>query len=199
MNKRFKSIGKKEKLIKKYDLKDKKILLFLGGLKPRKNISFLLKVISKLNYPRLRLLICGSGGLYKKLMRQVEKLKIKDKVIFTGFIPEKEKVDYYNLADIFLFPSKKEGFGMPIIEAGACGIPPIASNVSSLRELVVDGRTGYLAKLNDIDDWKQNIERLLRDENLRKKMGQSARKFSQKFSWQKAAQKQIKIYLHLRG
>ena len=80
------------------------------------------------------------------------------------------------------------------MEAAACGVPSIASDVSSLKEIVINNETGYLAKLNNIDDWKQKIERLLKNENLRKKMGQSARKYSQNFSWKKVAKKQLLIY-----
>jgi len=194
IEKKFKPLPRKSELIKKYKLKKRKVLLFLGRLEPRKNIAFILQFIRRINDPNLKLLICGKGSLYQDLINKAEKLKVKDKVIFTGFIPEEEKVDYYNLADIFLFPSKKEGFGFSVVEAAACGVPSVVSEVSSLKEIVINGKTGYLAKLNDVDDWKQKIKRLLRDESLRKKMGQSARKFSQNFSWQKSAKKQIEIY-----
>lgn len=193
----FKPKKKREDLIEKYSLENKKVCLFLGGLKQRKNVGFLLKVMTRIKLPNVKLLIGGGGGLYKKLNNQAKKLWIQDKVIFPGFIPENEKVDYYNLADIFLFASKKEGFGMPVIEAAACGIPTVASDVSSLKELIIDGKTGYLVRLNDLDDWKKKIEKLLKNDNLRKKMAKAAQKFSQKFSWNTNIRKQIKIYKKL--
>lgn len=185
---------KKQSLIKLYDLTGKIVLLFLGGLKPRKNLTFLLRLMTQLKNKNLKLLICGSGNLRNNLENLSKRLGIEDKIIFTGFIKETDKVDYYNLADIFLFPSLKEGFGMPVIEAAACGVPVIASNISSLKELIIDRQTGYLPKLNDINDWKLKIEKLLGNEDLRKNMGKEAQKFSHKFSWQKCAQQQIKIY-----
>lgn len=194
---KFKPMEKKENLVKKHNLKNKKVLLFLGGLKVRKNVDFLLRLVSKLDWENIKLLVVGRGGLYKQLVKTAKRLAIEDKVIFTGFVPEKQKTDFYNLADLFLFPSQKEGFGMPVIEVGACGVPSIASNVSSLKELVINGKTGYLAKFNDINDWKNKIEELLSNESLRKKMGQKAQKFSQNFSWDKTAKKQIAIYKRL--
>lgn len=197
VEKKFKRQEKDQKLIKRYSLKNKKVLLFLGELKPRKNVELLLKVTSKLSLSNVKLLICGKGKLYKQLINQVKKLKIEDKIIFTGFVSEGQKVDYYNLADIFLFPSLKEGFGMPVIEAARCAVPSIVSDVSSLKALVLDGKTGYLARLNDVNDWKTKIEKLLKDDSLRKKMAKYAEEFSQNFSWEKTAKKQIEIYRKL--
>lgn len=190
----FKKNKKSDSLFKKHNLKAGKTLLFMGGLKRRKNISFLLKVMSKINDPSFKLIICGQGSLYYALVKQARELKITKRVIFSGFIREKEKTDYYNLADIFVMPSLKEGFGLSVLEAAACGVPSVASNISSLKEIVLDSRTGYLAKVNDINDWKTKIEKLLEDDQLRKRMGQSAQEFSQNFSWGKTAKQQIKIY-----
>lgn len=191
---KFRPKRKREDLVFKYKLKNKKTLLFLGELKPRKNISFLLKALNDIKVSNIKLVICGSGRLEGKLKNMSKRLNLQNDVIFTGFIPEEDKVDYYSLADIFLFPSKLEGFGMPVIEAAACGIPAIVSDTASLAELVVDGKTGYLAKLNDLNDWKEKIEGLLENDNLRKKMGKEAEKFSKSFSWDKTAQKQTEIY-----
>jgi len=194
VSQKFKPRKKTQKLIQKYISGRTKILLFLGELKPRKNVGFLLDVMSKLKLAKVKLLICGKGSLYRKLVGQVTRLKIQDKVVFTGYIPESQKVAFYNLADVFLFPSRKEGFGMPVIEAAACAVPAVATNTSSLKELIITGKTGYLAEFNDLNDWKVKIEGLLNNNIFRKKMGQSARKFSQNFSWAKTVKKQIEIY-----
>jgi len=194
VNKRFKPKKRNKNLIQKYQLENKKVILFLGGLKRRKNLGFLLELISKIEYHQSKVLIAGSGSLQNRMEQQAERLNIVDKIIFCGFIAEKEKVDYYNLADIFVFPSRKEGFGMPVIEAGACGVPCIASNVYSLKEIIVDGETGFLAELNNISDWKRKMEKLLKNDKLRQRMGENARNFSKNFSWEKCAEKQLKIY-----
>ena len=105
VDKKFKPKMKKDFLLKKYNLKNKKVLLFLGGLKPRKNIGFLLRLMTKIQEENIKLLIVGEGRLKSKLIKIKNKLGLKNKVIFTGFIKEEEKIDYYNLADIFLFPA----------------------------------------------------------------------------------------------
>lgn len=197
VNPHFVPKEKNQKLINKYRLKNKKVLLFLGGLKQRKNIDFLFHLLAKIKYSNLKLLICGSGTLGGKLFLKVKNLGLKDKVVFTGFIPEKEKVDYYNLADIFLSPSLKEGFGLTVLEAASCGIPAIVSKTSSLAEIVINGQTGYLAQLNNLCDWKTKTEKLLANESLRKKIGQAARKFSLQFTWKISAKKQIGLYRRL--
>ncbi len=191
---KYKVCHKKEELIKKYDLMDKKLLLFLGGLKPRKNIEFILKVIKSIDSLDTKLMICGSGPLYKKIKEFIEKTALKQKVILTGYIHEKSKIDYYSLADIFLMPSEREGFGLAVLEAARCGIPSIVSDNSSLRELVIDGKTGYRAQLNDLQDWKIKINKLLNNDRLRRQMGNEAYKFSLQFSWQKCVKQQIDIY-----
>lgn len=120
---KYKPLPKNEKLLEKYNLKNKKVLLFLGQLIERKNIPFLFKVIKKLpnNYV---LMICGDGPLRSQLEKNAP-----DNVIFTGRILEDEKIDYYNLCDVFVYPSLKEGFGLSVAEAISCGKPVIASNV----------------------------------------------------------------------
>lgn len=119
---KYKPAVKNSDLVKKYQLENKKVLLYLGQLIERKNIPFLFNVIKKLpkNYI---LMICGDGPLRANL----EKLAPSN-VVFTGRIPENDKVDYYNLADVFVYPSKKEGFGLSVAEAIACEKPIVASN-----------------------------------------------------------------------
>jgi glycosyltransferase involved in cell wall biosynthesis len=191
---KYKAGSRKEELIRKYDLKNKKLLLFLGGLKSRKNIGFILKVIKSLNYLDVKLMICGSGPLYQKLKELRDKMMLGEQVILTGYVSEKNKLDYYNLADIFLMPSETEGFGLAVLEAARCGIPAIVSDNSSLKEVVVDGQTGYCVQLNNLKDWKIKINKLLSDNSLRKRMGEATWQFSQQFSWQRCAKQQIDIY-----
>lgn len=122
VDEKYKPGPKNPELVKMYDLENKKVLLYLGQLIERKNIPFLFKVIQKLpsNYV---LMICGDGPMKTRL----ENIAPPD-VVFTGKIPEKDKVDFYNLADIFVYPSFNEGFGLSVAEATACGKPVVASN-----------------------------------------------------------------------
>lgn len=202
VNKKYKPQKKDLSLMKKYKLENKIILLYLGGLKPRKNIKFLIKIMKEIKKENINLLICGSGlyGYYLKFL--AKQWNLEKKIIFTGFIKEKEKVKYYNLADIFLLASKKEGFGMIALEAMACGKPVLVSNTSSLPEVIKDNVTGFLAQPENINDWLEKINLLSKNSELRRKMGKAAREYvlranKNKFNWQKAAQQQYDIFKKL--
>lgn len=130
VDKKYQPKPKNINLVNKYGLKDKKVLLYLGQLIKRKNIPFLFKVIKLLpkNYV---LMICGEGKLRETA---------PEGVVFTGKVPEEMKVDYYNLADVFVYPSLKEGFGLSVAEAMACGKPVIASNVPIVENTPLDAK-----------------------------------------------------------
>jgi glycosyltransferase involved in cell wall biosynthesis len=178
-------------LINKLGLKNEKVLMYLGNINPRKNIEFLIKLMKSFKNKNIKLLISGKKN---------NQLRVKQKnIILTGFLPEKQKAGYLKYAHVFLMPSYKEGFGLSVLEAARCGIPAVVSNTSSLKEIVKDGKTGYLARLNNIKDWQVKIEKLLNNDNLRKKMGQNAREFSKQFTWEKSARKQIEIYKKVIG
>lgn len=188
-------------LINKYQLKGKNILLFLGGLKKRKNVSFLIELMTEIGDNTI-LLICGAGEEENTLKAKTKELGVSDKVIFTGFVKENEKNDYYNLADIILFPTLKEGFGLMPLEAGLCGKPTIASKVASVPEVILDGKTGLLANLNERKDWLEKINRLINDKEYRISMGNFAYEYSkkmyvEKFNWDIIAEKYIKLFKSL--
>ena len=173
------------------------LLLYLGSLKPRKNLLFLLDVLAEVrrSEPEVLLIIGGTGAQEDELKAYACGLGLRDSVIFTGYIPEDGKVDYYNLADIFVLPSLLEGFGLVAAEAMACGKPVVASNTSSLPEVVVDGKTGFLADPTCVDDFVAKILRLVRDADLRREMGEKGRAHVlQNFSWEVAARRVLNIY-----
>ncbi len=173
----------------------KKVLLFLGGLKKRKNPVFLINLFKRLNNKDLVLIIAGDGPLRKEMQSRTKKNALSDRVIFTGFVSENKKTDFYNLADIVLLPSLKEGFGMIAAEAGACGKTVIASDNSSLKEIIINGKTGFLAKTNDIDDWIKKINSLIANQSAAKNMGWQARqRIINKFNWNKNIASQLKVY-----
>ncbi len=198
VSREFKRKKKNKQLLKRFNLVDKKVLLFLGGLKERKNPLFLLDVLKKLGKKDVVLLVAGEGSLKKKMVFETKRRGLKRRVVFTGFVKEKEKVDFYNLADVVLLPSNKEGFGMIAAEAQACGRQVIASNNSSLPEVVCDGKGGFLAETNDIDNWLGKIERLLDNDKLKEKMGRQAERYvRKKFSWEKNARIHLQVFREL--
>ncbi|MFC1626988.1 glycosyltransferase family 4 protein [Patescibacteria group bacterium] len=183
----------------KYPKKNKKTtLLFLGGLKPRKNLIFLLKLLKSLNNKNIKLVFAGTGPLLGKLKNKTAELNLQNQVEFLGFIPEKDKVKVYQSADILLLPSLKEGFGMTITEAAACGIPAIGADHYSIKEIIQDNKTGLLAKPNDLNDWKEKTLQLIKSDKLRKQMGAQVQKHVRKtFSWQKNIDIHLKVFKKL--
>jgi glycosyltransferase involved in cell wall biosynthesis len=195
---RFQPGPKPKALIKKYGLENKTVLLFLGGLKSRKNPLFLLEIMRYLDQPNLCLVFAGAGPLLRRLKQKTEKLGLSPRVRFAGFVSESEKVSYYRLADVVLLPSLKEGFGMTIAEAGACAVPAIGSNNSSIKEIILAGKTGYLANTNDINDWTRKLVQLIKSQFQLKKMGRAAQKHvRQQCSWERSIQIHLKIYYQL--
>lgn len=195
---KFRPTYKKRNLVKKYDLTDKFVCLYLGGLKKRKNPVFIIDIARKLKNENITFLICGSGPEFKKMHRLIQLYNLEKRVILAGFVAEEEKVDFYNLADIFLLPSLKEGFGMIVIEAAACGKPGLVSNKSALPETVKDGRNGFVIDL-DLNKWAEKINLLATDELLLKKMSGGAISYSYNFSWEHNVGEHLKIFSRLLG
>ncbi len=178
----------KEEIKEKYGIpKDKPIVLFVGRLEWRKGIHILLKAMKGLD---ALLLIVGKGELEGFLKAYAKKLRIKDKVIFmkeqmNGNLPE-----IYSIADIFVLPSLIEAFGIVLLEAMATEVPVIGTNVGGIPEIIEDGKTGLLVKPNDPFDLRNAINKLLSDENLRKRMGKAGRKeVLSNYSWDIVAEK----------
>lgn len=117
-------------------------ILYLGTLEPRKNISRLLDAYALLkretSLPHQLVVAGAQGWYYQSLERQARALGLQDQIYFTGYVVEEDKPLWYHAADLFVYPSRYEGFGLPVAEAMACGAPVVTSNVSSLPELVGD-------------------------------------------------------------
>jgi len=142
------------RLLERYDLVDRRIMMILcrlHGSERRKGVDELLELLPRLvaREPRLVFLVVGDGDDRARLQRKATGLGIGSHVVFTGFIPENEKVDHYRLADVFVMPSRGEGFGFVFLEALACGVPVVASTADGGREAV---RHGALGRMVDPDD-----------------------------------------------
>ena len=202
INSKFRKIKIKDEdklnLNKKYCLPEKFILYF-GTLEPRKNLIGLIKAyeIFRLNYKSAsdyKLVIAGAPGwLYQKIYKTAKKSIFSNDIIFTGYIEEKDKLYLYNLASLFVYPSFFEGFGFPPLEAMACGIPVITSNISSLPEVV--GDAGIIIDPYNLNDLAFAIKETIYDINLRNYL--ISRGFEQvnKFSWERCAEKTMNFLL----
>lgn len=181
---------------KNYSIEDE-FILYVGGFSPRKNIVGLIQAFSKLNNTfrksNLKLVIAGKQGKSYSLYKETaENLHVADKVIFPGFIPLKHMPIFYNACTLFVYPSLYEGFGLPPVEAMACGAPVIASNITSIPEVVEDA--GILINPYDVDELCIAMNSVIEDKNLRDDLIKKSLNRSLNFSWLKTAEKTISAY-----
>jgi 1,4-alpha-glucan branching enzyme len=194
---RFTPGPKPQRLVERWGLRDHPVLLFLGGLKERKNLFFLLDVYREVarERPEARLVIAGSGPLLDPLKRAADRADLANRVVFAGYVPEAEKVECYRLADLLLFPSSMEGFGFSVGEAMSCGLPVVVSNRGSLPELVLDGEGGFLCDPEDAPAFASRALQLLSDPALREKFGSANReRVDRLFRWDHCAENTKRVY-----
>jgi glycosyltransferase involved in cell wall biosynthesis len=187
-----------EKVRKKYNL-PKDYALYVGTIEPRKNIPFMLEgfALAKKRYkfPHKLVIAGAKGWKYEKVYETLEKYQLHNEVIFTGYVEDEDLPSIYKNADVFLFPSRYEGFGIPVLEAMQCGVAVIASNVSSLPEIV--GKAGRLVSLKNIEEFIDSIGELLTNETKRKEYEEAGKFQAQLFSWKKTASETLAVYEHL--
>ncbi|MCK5569139.1 MAG: glycosyltransferase family 4 protein [Spirochaetes bacterium] len=198
----FKQIHKKNILLKvaqKYNL-PQRFILYVGNVKPHKNLKSLLKAFHKLLIEKtndLSLIIVGKKegfltGASKIFTILEENASLKEKVIFTGFVENEELPVFYNLASVFVFPSLYEGFGLPPLEAMACGCPAIVSGTSSLPEICGDAAY-YINPLNT-DEIADKICTVLIDEDLRQELVTKGIERVKRYNWEESARKHIELF-----
>lgn len=186
---------KDPKLLKKFKLENKIVLLFMGLFIDRKNPLFLIDVLKELKDKKVIILFWGDGSLKSEI---IEKARISSvhnqiRIIKPAFGPSKNKI--HNLADIFVHPSLDEGFALSPLEAMACAKPIIMNNSHSAKEAVENGVNGFLCKPNDLDNWVSKITRLINHSPSRDKMGQaSLSKVDKEFKWKLSVEKHIKVF-----
>lgn len=162
-------------------------ILYLGRLKKYKRVDLLIKALPLVinGVPETRLVIVGEGDYKPELQNLTRNLELEDKVIFTGFVDGKTKVEWLHRAWVTVYPSIKEGWGLTNIEANACGTPAIASDVPGLRESVLPGKTGFLFRYGDEQDLADKIIRIITDNELRERFSREGILWASNFSWDK--------------
>ena len=177
-----------------------KYILFVGTIQPRKNIQGLIEAFEVLKNSfqppasSLQLIIIGERGwLWKKVFEKAEKSKYKDDIIFTGQISSGKLLKFYQNAEIFVLPSFYEGFGLPILEAMANGVPIIAGNNSSMIE-ITDG-AGILINSYKPEEIAEAMKKIIQDKNFKEKLIEKGLKQAKKFTWEKCAKKTMKVLL----
>lgn len=168
-----------------------KIILFVGALIPRKGIDVLLECWKQLalEFRNAHLLVIGKGRMVdaiKQYQKSVERIR------HIEYAERSRLVEYYGIADVFLFPTRLEGFGLAAGEAMACELPVVTTNAKGVRDLVVDEETGFTVAVDDINGLISKTRMLLSDEKLREKMGKAGRKrIQEKFSWDTTVERTI--------
>ncbi|MBE3560621.1 MAG: glycosyltransferase family 4 protein [Ktedonobacteraceae bacterium] len=172
------------------------LVLGVGTQEPRKNHAGLIKAFyqahQQKNGPAMLAIAGGQGWLYEETRELVAQLKLERKVRFLGRVSDFELITLYSLADVFAFPSFFEGFGIPPLEAMACGAPVITSNTSSLPE--VAGDAALLVDPHDHEALARAMLRLLKDEQLREDLRQKGYQRVQQFTWENSAKKMLDVY-----
>jgi len=173
--------------------KSEKNILFIGRLETKKNIDGLIKAFNllkkKYQVPH-KLIIAGTEGYgFKEIIKNVK----NDDIIFPGYVPEKEKMLLLEKAEMFVFPSFYEGFGIPILEAQAARCPVITSNISSMPEVAGDG--AILIDPNNVEQITEAMYKIINDNDFRKRLIQEGYQNTKRFSWEKCAQETSEILL----
>lgn len=170
-----------------------RFLLHVGTLQPRKNIPVLLYALSRLARPDLNLvLVGGKGWMYDEIFELADKLGLREQVYFAGYVADEELPYWYNAAAAFVLPSLYEGFGMPVVEAMACGTPVIAARSSSLPE--AGGDAALYFEAHDADDLSAQLTAVLDDDCLAARMRQAGQRQAATFSWHRAGQATAGVY-----
>ena len=180
---KFKPTINKEILIK-YNLPTD-YLLFVGTLEPRKNLERLIQAYNSLHITQKLVIVGKKGWDYKKLLKHKN-------IQFTDYVEEKDLPAIYSQAKLFIYPSLYEGFGLPVLEAMACGCPTITSNLSSLPE--VAGDAALLINPYSVQDIARAINKLLNNSQLRLELSRKGLIQSKKFTWKQCAAQTYQLY-----
>jgi len=182
------------RVISKYSLPEK-IILYLGTIEPRKNLPVLIKSYKQLadDGTDYKLVLVGKyGWMYQEVLELINDLDLQDMVYLTGYVSQEDLPVVYNLASLFVYPTIYEGFGLPALEAMACGVPVITTRVASLPEIV--GDAGLLIPVNDTDALYEAMSQVLEDTALREKLIHDGLARSKLFSWERTAQLTQQVY-----
>ena len=189
-------LGFDESFKKSDSIKKKNQILYVGSMNERKNFVGVLKAFERLNQKGFSLSLVGNFSanfaLDTETQNLIERAQASDNIEFRNDISDEELVKIYNESKLFVFASFYEGFGLPVLEAMACGTPVVCSNSSSLPE--VGGDAVVYCNPLDVEDIKEKIELVLGDEELQKQMIKKGLENAKIFSWEKSADEHMKVF-----
>jgi len=195
----FKKLSEKERntnILKKYGI-NKKYILSVGTIEPRKNFISLIKAFNYIKQKDAgsdyKLVIAGGTGWKSEaIYRERETSPYAKDILFIGRVPDRNLTQIYNQAELFVYPSLFEGFGLPPLEAMSCGLPVIASDSSSLKEVV--GDAGILVPAGDNKELQKQIMRILKNAETRKALKKKSLTRAKKFTWANTAERTLEVY-----
>jgi glycosyltransferase involved in cell wall biosynthesis len=198
---RFQPVREKSQLDRvreKYGL-GRKFILYVGLIEPRKNLENLVDAYAASNLcGELDLVLAGNLGWdYARLMEKIQAPRLGGRIHLPGYIADSDLPALYSLAEIFVYPSVYEGFGLPVLEAMACGAPVVTSAVSSLPEVV--GDAAILVSPQNSDDLAEALRAVWGNESLRRSLSERARLRSQLFTWEQTAANTLDVYRKTAG
>ncbi len=170
-------------------------ILFVGTLEPRKNVVRLVEafaLLKKQGLPHKLVLAGGKGWMYEPIFQTVERLGLESEVIFPGFVPRSELPLWYNGAEVFVYPSLYEGFGLGPLEAMACGTPVVVSDRASLPEVV--GDAGLTVAPDDAPALAEAMAAILREPSLAARLRERGLRRAGEFTWERTAQATVRAY-----
>jgi glycosyltransferase involved in cell wall biosynthesis len=176
-------------------LRTKLMIGYVGRIKKYKSVDHLLRafaIVLKI-LPDAKLVIIGEGDGKPAFEQLSHELQIHHATTFTGFLPLEEKVRLLNQMQVVVNTSAKEGWGLTVTEANACGVPAVASDVPGLRDAVKDDETGLLYEYGNIEQLAEKILLLLRDEHLRSRLMKGALEYAQSLTWDKSAEIMLNV------
>ena len=174
---------------------DEFMILSVGELNKNKNHQMIIKAIARLNNRKVKYVLCGQGPLKNELIKLSQDLKVEKQVRFLGFRDDVSEI--YKVADLFVFPSYREGLSLSLMEAMSSGLPVVCSNIRGNKDLIKDGEGGYLINLDNIEGFREAIKKLVDNDSLRKKMGRYNTTLVEKYSIDCIIEKMVDLYTEL--
>ena len=187
------------------NLSEQKTLLFVGRIQPLKGVDLAISTLAELEDKDARLILIGSSsGMegpseQRRITKMVKELGLTNRVLFVEPQPHEKLVNWYRAADVLLMPSRSESFGLVALEAAACGLPVVASEVGGVQTIVENGLSGYL--INDRDPWSYaaHVSKIIDDSGKAEEMSEEAVERSKSFTWSVTAARIRRICLDLQS
>lgn len=180
-------------LLEKSGIKDR-FILFVGTIEPRKNLKNLILSFAKLKreIPHQLVIVGMKGWGAEGVFSLVEELRLNERVVFTGYLPQAKINFFYNLCDCFVYPSFYEGFGLPIVEAMQAGCPIVTSHTSACAE--IGKNSALLVEPGSVDSLAEAVFKVVTDKNFNQQLRQKALSRAKDFSWKVAAEKTLHFF-----